>query len=188
MVDWTLDRVLPRYDKRERHSRWIAADPERVWAALHDLRVRDLPVSMTLVRLRGGPSAWLRGTDDGAADLPALEAFAPRPLASNPPHELVLGDIARYATLTPERPDVPRGDPAAFTAFAEPGWSKVAMNFQLAAERGGTTLSTETRIAGTDRSARLAFELYWVLVRLGSGMIRHDVLHAVARAAERSPA
>ncbi|KAA2254458.1 hypothetical protein F0L68_30200 [Solihabitans fulvus] len=179
-MSWTLDRVLPRYDKREQHSRWIAAPPQRVWDALMDLRVRDLALTVALARLRGGPVAWLRGVD-GPLDLRAVEAMAPRPIASDPPRELLLGDIARYAAVRPSRPDIERGDAAAFESFDEPGWSKVAMNFLLTPERDGTLLSTETRVVGTDAAARLAFEFYWVLVRLGSGLVRRDILNAIAR-------
>ena len=175
-----LDEVLPRYDQRERHHTWIAAPPRLVWQALHSLKVRDLPLTNGLARLRGGPRAWLAGTaDDAALDQQALNAVAPRELLADPPHELVLGDIARYSALAPGRPDIPRGDLAVFTAFTEPGWSKVAMNFRFTGERDGTRLSTETRVFGTDDTARAAFRPYWLLVRVGSGLVRHDILRAV---------
>jgi hypothetical protein len=177
----SLAEVLPRYDKRERHSTWIAAAPGVVWQALHAVRVRDLPLTNGLVRLRGGPRAWFGAPagDDAALDRPALDSVAPRPLCASPPRELVLGDIARYAPPNPGRPDIPRGDLAAFLAFDEPGWSKVAMNFLLTEEGSGTRLSTETRVLGTDRLARLAFQPYWLLIRVGSGLVRYDILRAV---------
>jgi hypothetical protein len=184
---WALEQVLPRYDKREYHSTWIDAPPSRVWAALDELRVRDLPLSMALARLRGGPAAWF-GTgwhDQEGLDRRALDMVAPRQLAQDPPWELVLGDIANYAALRPSRPDIPRGDLDAFRAFDAPGWSKVAMNFRLGAQDGGTRLSTETRVLGTDAAARLAFRFYWLAVRAGSGLIRHDILRAVAARATR---
>lgn len=176
-----LEEVLPRYDKRERHDTWIAAAPEVVWQALHAVRVRDLPLTNSLVRLRGGPRAWLHEpvADREELDRPALDSVAPRPLCATPPRELVLGDIARYSPPNPGRPDIPRGDLAAFLAFDEPGWSKVAMNFLLVPEDDGTRLSTETRVLGTDRLAKLLFQPYWLLIRAGSGLIRHDILRAV---------
>lgn len=174
-----LERVLPHYDKREYHERVISAAPEAVWLALTELRVNDLTMTMALMRIRGGPVAWLRG---GAAppDMRAVEAFPPRSLIEDAPRELVLGDIARYASLNPIRPAVARGDLAAFEAFAEPGWTKVAMNFRLTPLDGATLLSTETRIQSTDARTRRRFRLYWMLVRAGSGLIRRDLLGAIA--------
>ncbi|TMU99883.1 hypothetical protein FGK60_20775 [Streptomyces sp. DASNCL29] len=93
-------------------------------------------------------------------------------MAADPPHEVVLGDIARYTALRPVLPPVERGDPEAFAHFDEAGWSKVVMNFRLTPEGEGTLLSTETRVLNTDPATRRAFTLYWGLMRAGSSMIR----------------
>ncbi|MGX4687684.1 hypothetical protein [Streptomyces sp. JNUCC 63] len=183
-MHWTLERLLPTYDKHEHHSRWIAAPPERVWHELMDLRAGDLAVTLGLMRVRGGPTAWVKGVDAGAhdgMDLRVLDSMAPREMAVDPPHEVILGDIARYAALRPSRPDIERGDPLAFARFDEPGWSKVVMNFRLTPDRDGTLLSTETRVLNTDPATRRAFVLYWGFMRAGSGMIRHDILRAIAK-------
>jgi hypothetical protein len=47
----------------------------------------------------------------------------------------------------------------------------------------GTRLSTETRITATDRRSRLRFAAYWVVIRAGSGAIRHELLRQVERGA-----
>ncbi|MFB7115764.1 hypothetical protein [Streptomyces sp. NPDC056190] len=183
-MHWTLERLLPTHDKREHHSRWIAAPPERVWHELMELRAGDLAATLGLMRVRGGPTAWVKGVDKGAhegMDLRVLESMAPREMAADPPREVVLGDIARYTALHPSRPDIERGDPEAFAQFDEPGWSKVVMNFRLTSERDGTLLSTETRVLNTDPATRRAFTLYWGLMRAGSGVIRHDILRAIAK-------
>jgi hypothetical protein len=182
-VSWTIDSLLPAFDKRERHGRWIKASPERVWAALTALRMSDLRCSTALMRLRGGPPAWF-GPLDGL-DRPALEAFAPRQVAAREPEELLLADIGSYASMNPKRADIPRGDAQAFHDFAEPGWCKVVMNFLLVPERDGTRLGTETRVAATDPVTRRRFGLYWMMIRAGSGLIRHDILAGVARLAEK---
>lgn len=181
-----LEQVLPDYEQREYHETRLAASPERAWAALDDLRIRDLPLSMFLTRLRGGPSAWF-GRVDGV-DRRALESVAPRELVARPPHELVLGDIACYTATRPDRPEIPRGDLAAFRSFTEPGWSKVAMNFRFTAEGDGTLLSTETRVHATDPATQRAFRRYWLLVRAGSGLIRRDILRAVRDVATKKEA
>ena len=180
-MDSLLDDVLPHYDQREYHETHVDAPPDVAWAALQELRVRDLPLTVVLTRLRGGPSAWF-GRVEGL-DLRALDSVAPRTLVAEPPRELVLGDIACYSATRPARPEIPRGELTEFVAFAEPGWSKVAMNFRFTAERNGTLLSTETRVHATDAATRRAFRRYWLLVRAGSGLIRRDILSAVRSAA-----
>ncbi|MFE9007974.1 hypothetical protein ACFYOY_38620 [Streptomyces sp. NPDC007875] len=42
-------------------------------------------------------------------------------------------------------------------------------------------LSTETRVLNTAPATRRASALYWGFVRAGSGMIRHDLLRAIAK-------
>lgn len=183
-MHWTLERLLPTFDRREYHSRRIDAPPERVWHELMDLRVGELAVTPGLMRVRGGPKTWVKGVDVGAhqgMNPRVLEWIPPREMAADPPHEVVLGDIARYTALRPVRPDVGRGDPEVFAHFDEAGWSKVVMNFRLSSEGDGTLLSTETRVLNTDPTTRRAFALYWGLIRAGSGMIRHDVLRAIAK-------
>jgi hypothetical protein len=183
-VTHLIDDLLPEWQHREHHARHVDAPPDRVWDALTTLRVSDLSWTMLLLRLRGGPLAWVRGVDAPPGML-VLDSFAPKPVAQDPPREIVLADVSRYTSLTPARPDLPRGDVDAFTGFTEPGWSKVVMNFRLDADGAGTLLSTETRVHGTDDAARRSFRPYWLLVRAGSGLIRHDLLSATARRAVR---
>jgi hypothetical protein len=62
------------------------------------------------------------------------------------------------------------------------------MNFLLTPQPDGSTLvSTDTRIHCADEASRRAFAWYWRAIRLGSGVIRHAMLGAVKRGAERSP-
>lgn len=183
-MTWTLEQLLPSYDHHEVHRRQIAGEPGEVWDALLDTRIADLPLTCLLARLRGGPAAWLRPAPAAQQEMRAIDAMAPRPLVSDRPRELILADIARYTAMRPSRPPLAGDDwtPEAFAAFAEPGWSKVAMNFRLQPTDTGTELITETRVLSTDPATRRAFSLYWIPVRLGSGLVRQDVLHAVAKA------
>ncbi len=59
------------------------------------------------------------------------------------------------------------------------------INFVLCPDADGTRLTTETRVLATDARTRARFRLYWLLIRAGSGLTRRDLLHAVARRAER---
>jgi hypothetical protein len=180
-MPWTLERLMPTFDHREAHDRWLDAEPERVWDALWDLRVRDLEVTEALTRLRGGPRAWFGARED-QGDRRVMDSMAPKVLVADRPGELVLTDVAKYTATRPSHPDRADWTPEGFHEFAEPGWSKVAMNFRLSAERGGTRLATETRVVSTDTATRRAFTVYWIPVRVGSGMVRRDVLRAVGKA------
>ena len=78
----------------------------------------------------------------------------------------------------------PALDAAALRAFAEPGWVKTGFDLVLEPDGAGTRVTTETRVTATDARTRARFRLYWLFVRAGSGLIRHDMLRAVARRAE----
>lgn len=180
-MQWTLERLVPEWDHHEVHHRWMPAPPERVWDAMWEIRVRDLTVATTLTRLRGGPRAWRRDPAE-YADVPVMEAMAPRLLVAERPQELVLVDVARYAALHPVKHGRQQWEPQEFAGFAEPGWTKVGMNYRLQPRDGGTEVTTETRVVSTDPKTRRSFALYWTAVRVGSGMVRGDVLRAVAKA------
>jgi len=159
-----LDEVLPAWDFRERHAVAVDAPSERVLEAVRSVTPGEMPLVRLLFRLRGLPAA---------RDRPVYDQLTPgfRTLAEEPGRELVLGSIAK-----PWRwrgGDRPRED---FSAFAEPGYAKLALNFRF--EDG--TLSTETRVLLTDPASRRAFRGYWLLVRPWSGLIRRSWLRAAA--------
>jgi hypothetical protein len=137
----TIEELIPHSDHQEFHRRFLRADPERVWDALNGLRVCDLEITGALTRLRGGPRAWMSDPAQYAG-MAVIDAMAPRLLISQRPESLVLVDVARYTATRPSRPAVPSWTPAGFAEFAEPGWTKVAMDFRLTERDGGTELST----------------------------------------------
>lgn len=170
-----LDQALPRWERRERHGRWIDAEPAAVWAALVALKAEDVPVTRLLFRLRG----IVGGGPDPR--VPLVEAMPLTRLAADEPHELVLGMVGKF--WGSGAPAHPPADLARYAAFDEPGWAKAAMNFTLTPERGGTRLDTETRVATTDDRMRRLVGLYWLGIRAGSGLMRHDLLRGIAAAA-----
>jgi len=174
----TLQRLLPECDKREEHSRWIDASPAAVWAALHETRATDLPMARTMM--------WIRSAGRTHLDGPLLEMRpAQQPLAETEGVEIVRGLVTKAWRPTPQVLRLPAGADA-FFAFNQPGWVKVGLDMRLTPERGGTRLSTETRCRATDARSRMAFALYWVLIRIGSGLIRRETLAAIGRRAERT--
>jgi hypothetical protein len=172
----TLGEMVPSPHFRERHERRIAAPPAAVWEAIQQLSLGELRLSRALMRVRSlGRQPAFSGR---------LLEHGPVPvLAAEPERALVAGGVLQPWKLrggaTP-----PALDAAQLQAFGEPGWVKVAYDFVLVPDAGGTRLSTETRVAATDPRTRAAFGLYWLVIRAGSGLIRRDLLRAVARHAE----
>ena len=156
-----------------------------MWTALHRVDLLASPVIRTLLLVRSMPSLLLgrRRAPREALTLTRIVQGGFVPLGEQAPRELVLGAIGQFWRPTAPRKTV---DAAGFVAFAEPGYAKVAWDFRLAEEGGGTRLTTETRIACTDAASRRRFRLYWRVVRPFSGLLRLALLRAVAREVTRS--
>ena len=175
-----LSLALPGAQFGEWHSRVIPADPDRVWAALDSVRVRELTITGPLLRLRTGGRTGGIG-EQRIRDLPSPEA----PLLVEPPRVAAGGLVGMPWRL---RPTVgPRlGSLEDLRAFTEPGWLKYGMEWLLTPlPGGGTLLETSTLCEATDAGARRRFRPYWLLIRAFSGLIRRDMLHAIERAALR---
>jgi hypothetical protein len=170
-----IDQIMPAYDRREAHRRATAASAPALWDAIHNLKADELRVMRMLMGLR----TLGRGARGG--DRTVLEGFERmgfRKLAEEPGEELVIAGIGRFWKLSGGLRRVEGREH--FTQFEEPGYAKVAFNFRLA----DGELATETRIAATDAQARRRFGLYWLMVRPGSGLIRHEWLSAIAKQAQ----
>lgn len=171
----SLERALPTQHVDEHHSRLIAADIDTVWAALASLRMDQLSVTRPLVALRH------LGRRAPSPAQPLLTGGPVTILELDPPSYAVGGAIGRPWRPRPERRDVLTM--ADFRAFDEPGWVKYLTDFQLTEEPGGTRLTTRTRGHATDARSRRLFLAYWAVIRLGSGLIRRDILATVDRLA-----
>lgn len=182
----TLDELLPAPHFHERHERRIAAPPAAVWQALQDLRLGDLLLSRALMAIRLLP-ARLAGRDEASRMVSGrfLEEGPVPVLAEAPQRAVVAGGVMQPWKLTGGE-DPPALDAPALQAFAEPGWVKAGFDLVIEPDGGGTRLTTETRVTATDPRTRARFGLYWLFIRAGSGLIRHDMLRAVARRAEAS--
>lgn len=154
-----------------------------MWTALQRLTLGDIPLARILVGVRYLPARLAGHPDEGFGSEPIVE-HPPIPiLVSEPGCGQVLAGVRQpWRLLDNERPR-PVLDPAGFRAFDEEGWAKMAMDVRLEPHDGGTRVSTETRIRATDRCARLAFRVYWLAVRPGSSLIRHEMLLAIDRLA-----
>jgi hypothetical protein len=185
-----LDTFLPSFDQHNKHVIVIDASPAQVHTALQTITTDELPISRLLMAIRALPGRLTaRGRASGTLHRPVLHLLTSRnfaPLANEPGVEMVVGLISQPWKL--------RGgathrivDARDFVAFSQPGFTKVAMNFSFHPVDGSTRVATETRILATDPDTRTRFQRYWRVVRIGSGIIRWDLLRAIKRRAERAP-
>ena len=185
VVSGPLDELLPEHDVREVHELWVDASGSRVWSALNQVTLREMPLFRALLFLRQPmPLAPRNRRLVSRTDRPLLAEMASGafvPLLQRPPSDLVLGMIAK-----PWRPtgSLRIVDRTAFVNFAEPGWAKIVLGFQLQELDGRTRLTTDTRVRATDAAARRWFWLYWLPVSWGSATTRRSWLRAVKRRAE----
>ena len=177
-----LDDVVPEPDHVTRQSRVIDASPAVVWEELHRLRLVSLPVTLVLGGLRALPFL-LAGRGHDALDRTFLDVVPVPMLSSEPPRSVVFGGVLQPWKLT-GGDEPPALDAAGVREWSEPGWVKAAMDFRLTPSLGGTRLSSETRVAATDRPTRRRFDRYWLFVQPGSSATRWEVLTAVALKAE----
>ncbi|GGU92637.1 hypothetical protein GCM10010260_29190 [Streptomyces filipinensis] len=177
-MDWIIDRLLPAYDFRTRYTREIAAAPTTVWAALHSVTHDELPATRLLMSIR-----HLGRTGDAG---PLLQKSPMPLLGQEEPREVVAGKVAKFWYPRPVPGPESSTTPEGFAAFAEPGWGKAVMSFQLSPlPDGRTLLAAETRLQATDATVRRTLACYWLLIRAGgAGYIRRELLRAISRHAE----
>ncbi|MGY1803065.1 hypothetical protein ACI78T_07275 [Blastococcus sp. SYSU D00922] len=178
-----LDDVLPNSHYVTRQSRWIAAAPEVVWEELHAVRLSGLPVTVVLSAARFLPVLLSGHGLKQLHDRPFLDAL-PVPLLSSTENESVVFGGALQAWRLRGGEDPPSLDAEELARFIQPGWVKAVMDFRLKPVRGGTELSSETRVLATDPDTRGRFSWYWMVVQPGSTAIRWEVLTAVQLRAE----
>ena len=180
-----LDHFVPVYQFHEFHSIRVAASKEKVYGAIKAVSADEIFLFRTLTWIRrlgrSGPESILNAPEhQPLLDVATKTSFLL--LAEEPNHEIVVGT----AVVVPRgwRP-TRRSTPEDFRAAREPGFALAAMNFLIEeAGPGACTVTTETRIFATDRSARRRFAAYWRVVYPGSALIRSMWLRAIARRAE----
>lgn len=183
----SCDKWLPSYRWRTRHSRLIRAKPDHVMHALREVTPREIPIARALVVVRHLPARLSRkGGAVPGPDTPLIEALVGGDpaflLEGSPGGDLVVGFVGKPWRLRQGWLDLPREK---YVSFAAPKYIKGVMGFSVLTEGGATRLCTETRVFPTDEAAARRFRPYWAFVKLGSNMIRHALLAAAARQAEK---
>jgi hypothetical protein len=178
-----LDAVMPGCDFSSHHEVVVAAPPERTAEALMSLDARDLVVTRVLMGVRRLP-ARLRGSRPPLRPARARQRVMPHPFVelANDGRSAAFGLAGQF--WKPAASPLALRNAQEFAAFDRPGYAKAVIGFEIRPAPGGSVLATETRIAATDEAARRSFGRYWLVIRAGSGLIRHDMLRAVRRSAE----
>jgi hypothetical protein len=180
-----LDDFLPRWQFRERHTIGIDAPPDKVFQAILDVRAKDIRLFELLTTLRRGGRRTAVGILNVPADRRILEVATSTSfvlLASEPPRELVVGTVIAGARSARREKTLIAG---LFTNSCPPGTTLAAMNFLVTPnDRGGSRVSTETRVYANDSSLRRRFTIYWRLILPGSDIIRRMWLRAIKERAE----
>jgi hypothetical protein len=175
----TLDVLLPDYQYRTLQGRAVEAPLDRVADAIRSTPLADAHVAQWLYAIRtagrslGRRRRLIADVGDGedgfirVADLPreVVAGFAGRPWPG--------GDQAGMPATAEE-----------WRAFQPVDAVKVAMSIRCIQADYGTLLVTETRIH-CGAQALDPFGRYWLVIRAGSALVRHSLLRAIAREAER---
>ena len=188
-----LDHFVPTYAFNEVHSVVVHAPASRVFSAIKEVELQELPVFRMLFGLRALPRRLRGGSLPHFTPHEPLFRWACRSgfvlLAEAAEQELVFGAIGQPWRLVGGASAVPVNGQG-FVDFTKPGYVRIAANFRLESAAGGRglELSTETRIWCPDPATKVRFAKYWRWVRPGSGLIRREWLRAIKRRAERTAA
>ncbi|MFV0523549.1 MAG: hypothetical protein ACK5RL_03520 [Acidimicrobiales bacterium] len=178
--------ALPTYQFAEHHHRVLNADREAGWRAIHETRWGDVRWTAPFFVVRG-LGAMVRG---GSSDSPRIVEKGPvARLWGEAPRYLAMGSIMRPYALRQTEPDPEVSSLEELATFDRPGWVKVAMDFRLTdLGDGRTRLDTSTLCQATDRTTDSRFGRYWRVIRPFSGLIRVEILAAIANRAEQQSA
>jgi hypothetical protein len=159
-----MDDVIPAFQFVERHETPVGAAPAKVFGSIRPVTAAEIRFFRLLT--------WIRNPRIRAEQESIMAAPAEKPLL-----DVALGSGFRLVKEVPDREIV-------ISARIAPAVTAV-MNFVVVPDgRGGSVLSTETRVrADTDASAR-AFAVYWRAIYPGSALIRIEWLRAIKRRAE----
>ena len=182
-----LDQLMPVWQFGEHHATRVAAPPARVFDAIKSVRADEIRFFRALTWIRRGGRRLPEGILNAGTRAPIIDVATRTTftrLAEEVPRELVIGTIV-------VRPPGVRvaATPETFQRRPPPGFVLATMNFLVTANaRGGSLVSTETRVFASSDQARRRFAMYWRVIYPGSALIRRMWLRAIERrAVSRGP-
>ena len=173
---------MPDFDVVEYHETVVDARSTDVYRAALSVDLgRSLPVQV-LFAIRSVP-AYLTGKRKPSRSMTIgdLTEAGFVNLAEEEGSELVFGAVGRFWLPTSDIRQIAADD---FVAYDEPGTCKAVMNIKVEEHGSKTILSTETRVVGTDATARRLFGVYWKVIGPFSALIRRILLTSIQREAE----
>jgi hypothetical protein len=180
-----LDDWMPIWQFDERHVIRVDAPPDKVFAAIRAVRAREILFIRLLMAIRRcgqpGPESILSAPEEKPLlDVANQTTFLL--LADEPPRELVVGTVV--AALPGARASG-KLKPQSFRKKLSPGVALATMNFFVRPdERGGSIISSETRVYANDAPGVRRFAIYWRIIHPGSDIIRRMWLRAIKLRAE----
>jgi hypothetical protein len=158
----------------DRAIRAVTADEIRFYRALTWIRRRGRRAPTSLIDAPRGEPLLTLATRTGF-----------HLLADEPGREIVLGVAG---PVSPAHADARRYGQRPFVASAN-GYASIVMNFRIDPNgRGGSMLSTETRVFAPDADTRRSLTTYWRVILPGSALIRRGRLAAIRRRADAEAA
>lgn len=149
------DEFAPRYQFSERHAIRVQAPPDVAYQAIQTVTADEIRLFQALTWIRRLGRAVPESLLNAPGRMPLLEVATRTTflsLAQEPGRELVVGTVVTAPRGSAD--SLPR-TPAAFKALRRAGFAKAAMNFRVEPDgRGGSLVSTETRVFATDTPTR----------------------------------
>lgn len=180
-----LDQLIPVPRLAEVDHVDVDAPPERTWARIRHGRLFASPLVSLLFDLRALPQRLAGRQPDPIVR--SLDEFGSTPekpgfqiLVDDPPSEVAIGAIGKV--WEGDIPFVHVADAAAYGAFSEPGYARVAWAVRVL-PRGdhGARIELEVRVDATTEDAWERVRRYYRLIGPGSHFIRHAALAGIER-------
>ena len=179
-----LDLLIPQPAIKEVDTAELAVDGSRAWKAVRALDlaqstfVRMLFAVRTIPDRLKGNQAQLRLRLDDLISTPDEPGF--QVLGEDAPREIAVGAIGKV--WRPVIPFVHVPDAAAFAAFSDAGYIKVAWALRVVPEGDqASVVEFELRVAATSEDAWTKFTRYFRLIGPGSHFIRRVLLAQLER-------
>jgi hypothetical protein len=184
-----LDRLIPAPRLVEIDHVDVAVDPARAWERVRHGEFATSPLVRALFALRelpdrlAGRHPGTRLRLDDLVSTPRYPGF--HVFVDEPPVEVAVGAIGKV--WKPEIPFVHVDGAAAFAAFAEPDYVRVAWAVRVERRSHDVTrIELEVRVDATDEAAWRKFRTYFLVVGPASRFIRRTELAAIAHDVEGS--
>lgn len=178
-----LDALTPVYQFHERHTTRVDASCQRVYAAVKAVEPDEILGFRSLTSIRRFGRRGARNILNPPPHQPILQTALRTgfvPLADEAGQEVVVG-LVMSPLLMGWKPT-----PNQFEKLDTPLLVKATMNFRMdPIDADHCTLTTETRMFGTDKDALRLVAMYWRVIYPGSAFIRRMWLRGIRKRAER---